>query len=391
MEYQPAVTEPAAAVDQRVEAAVGEPLYLPPREIEPPPDPTDQGWDIGVQLGAAYNDNIFLSRTSPESDVIVRVTPKIGWVNGREGGEGGYLSIIYRPSGVIYLDHGSENRIDHELVVAASYEGRRTGVAYKGGFRRLGDPQSELGGLNSDRTEYANEIRLIWRPKEKIGVQVAAGQTTQDYDQAVLTDADSSYFEAGLEYAYSPKTRFLVAYRNGRTEIDRAPKQTFQQATVQMIWQPREKWKVNLRAGIESRDYVQGGDTYGVFDGRVEWAARAGTSLFVAGYRREDVSAVFAGQNMEVLGVSAGLRQKLGEHWVATLEGGYESSDYKRVAGTGAANRSDEVIFVRPALEYSVTDDFRVGAFYRYERNSSNNVAFGYDNHQLGVDLEYEF
>lgn len=377
--------------DSRVDAAMGEAIWLPPREMELEPEPVEQGWNIGVQLDAAYNDNIFLSRSNPEADVVIRLTPKVEWVHGVEGDEGAHLAVVYRPSGVVYLDHGGDNRIDHELTVAAGYEGPRTGVVYQGGFRRLGEPTSELGGIRSDRTESANELRLIWKPKEKIGVQVAVGQTTRDYDEPILAGSESLYLEAALEYAYSPKTRFIAAYRSGRFEVDRSPEQTFDQATLQMVWQPREKWTVSLKGGVEWRDYAQGGDSYGVFDARVEWAARAGTALFVAGYRREDVSAVFAGQNIEVTGVSAGVRQKLGERWTATVEAGLEQSDYKVVAGAGTAGRSDEVIFVRPALQYSISEDFRLGTYYRYERNASTAAAFGYDNHQMGVELEYEF
>ena len=391
VEYQPAVEVATPTVEGRIEAGVGDPVWLAPREQEKLTDPTEQGWDIGIQLEAAYNDNIFLNRVAPESDVIFRIVPKLEYENGVENEQGAYVHAIYRPAGVIYLDHGSENRIDHQVSVVAGVQGRRTGLVYKGGFQRMGEPTSELGGIRSDRTEYQNEVRLIWRPREKLGVQLAAGQTTQNYDEVTLTDSESTYIEAALEFTYSPKTTLVTAYRAGNYEVDRSPDQSFQQATVQMIWKPREKWSFSVKGGIESRDYGQGSDSYGVFDARAEWAARVGTSLYVSGYRREDVSAVFAGQNIEVMGVTAGIRQKISEHWVAALEGGYETADYKQVSGPGTANRGDEVVFVRPSLEYSVTDDFRVGVRYRYERNASSAANFGYDNHQIGVDLEYEF
>nr|WP_246418003.1 outer membrane beta-barrel protein [Haloferula luteola] len=265
-------------------------------------------------------------------------------------------------------------------------------MVYQGSVRRLGNPTAELGAIKADRTEDDQELRFIWRPKEKLGVQWAAGTSGQDYDGATLSDSRSNYLEAALEFAYSPKTSVTAAFRSGRAEVEGSPDQTYQQATLALVWKPREKWSIHIKGGVESRDYAQGGDTHGIVDARVEWQPREGTTVFASAYQREEVSAVFAGQNIKVAGLSGGVRQKLGRRWVASLEAGWESSDYKQVAaGAAAAGRRDEVMFVRPSVEYSVSDDFRVGVGYRYERNTSNNNTYGYDNHQVGVELQYDF
>src|SRR5690606_38423081 len=128
----------------------------------------------------------------------------------------------------------------------------------------------------------------------------------------------------------------------------------------------------------------RGSDFYGIYDGRIEWQLRERTRLFATVYRREEVSAVYAGQNFTLTGASAGIRQRLGKCWTATLEAGVENSRYQSVVSSSAqAGRRDEVVFVRPALEYQLSEDFRIGAGYRYERNASNQPGFGYDQHQL--------
>lgn len=377
-------------VDTRVDDAVGEPLWLPPREQEVVPAPEKNGWDIGLGLRAAYNDNIFLSATAPKSDFVVSVTPSIGWKHGQADQDGARLRVAYRPSAVWYLDHHDESRIDHELEVEAGIRGKQTSVSYAGAFRKLGDPTAETGAP-TDRDEYASELRFAWQPRDKVAVELAAGVNGTNYDQAAYADSSSRYGEVALRYTYSPKTEVAVAYRAGTYEVDGSSDQDFQRATVRMTWKPREKWTIDVTAGVESRDFAAGSETFGVFDARVDWNLREGTTLFLSGYRREDVSAVFAGQNIEILGVRAGVSQRIGDRWTASVEAGYESADYKRISGTGRAGRSDGIVFVQPSLTYSLTERFRLGAYYRYERNDSNTAAFGYDNHQIGLDLNYDF
>ncbi|MGB1129858.1 MAG: outer membrane beta-barrel protein, partial [Haloferula sp.] len=55
------------------------------------------------------------------------------------------------------------------------------------------------------------------------------------------------------------------------------------------------------------------------------------------------------------------------------------------------ARRKDRIFYVEPSLEYQLNDQFRFGVFYRYAKNDSNGPTFGYEQNQVGIDMNYDF
>lgn len=380
-------TEVTIERDQ-VDDSIGGDSELKPRDEQR--KLTEEGWDLGLALQVAYDDNIFLDPVLPESDLILRITPRIAYAFGRPDDEGGYVRLVYRPTGVLFADNTDENRLDHDFLLEAGVVGKRHGLAVQTAFRRLGDPNADIG-TTTERNEYLGEVRYIWRPREKVNIEAAAGLSGENYDDPGFSDANQSYGELAVRYAYSPKTEIGAAWRFGREEVDFGGTQDINRATAQLIWRPREKWTVDVTAGVEHRDYPTGSDLIPVIDARVDWQAREGTGLYLQAYRRERSSAAFPGQNIEVSGVGLGVSQRLGSRWTGRLEAGYEDNQYKRVAGFAPASRRDKIFYLRPSLEYELTDQFRFGLFYSYEKNNSNGPLFGYKHNQVGVDMTYDF
>jgi len=346
---------------------------------------------IGVVLSAAYESNIFLSPTRPESDLVIRVAPAISYRNGDKlNGEGGYLSVAYRPTAVAYTDHSSNDRIDQVAEWEAGWRGKQTAIAWTGAARQLGDATADTGTL-TERTELSNEIRMAWSLREKVTLETAVGHDSTTYDSAAFTDSSLTYGEVALRYAYSPKTRLSAAYKGGSFEVDGAGKQTVHRVTGRIEWNPTQKVAVDLELGGEHRTFDNGSDTSPVVEGRIGWTPAEGTEVYLSGYRREQASAFLPGQNFTQTGAALGIAQRLGGKWNGRLEGGVERANYTRVSGTGAAGRVDKIHFIRPSLEYRFTDDFSMGLFYRYSENSSNRPGLGYESHTAGVEMGYRF
>ncbi|MES2441095.1 MAG: hypothetical protein V4584_18680 [Verrucomicrobiota bacterium] len=379
--------EVSPVVDDRVGAGdVVEPLV--PADVE---EERHGGLDLGAVVSAAYDSNIFLSRSEPESDMVYRVAPTAAYTQGNEKeGEGGFVQIAYRPTAVVYADHGDDNRIDHQAALMAGWRGKITKLTYKGAVQKLGDATADTG-RQTDRVELANEIRAAWTPREKLTVEAAAGNERSDYADPALFDSDKTYGEAAVRFAYSPKTEVGLVYQAGDFKVDRSATQTTRQLTADINWQPREKVRIKLQAGAEHRKTENGTDVNPVLEGRADWAPRKGTSLFVTGYQREEASAFYAGQNYNVKGVTAGISQRLGGKWTARLEAGREASTYSQVAGSGAAGRKDRIWFVRPALECQINDKLDLSIFYRVSDNRSTESDFGYGQRMAGIELNYKF
>lgn len=377
-EYRP-------AVDDRVG---GEEIYplVPDEDVKP-----TSGWEIGALLSVAYDDNIFLSSTDAESDMVLNVAPQIAYRRGDpDEGEGFDASIGYRPTAVAYADHGSENRLDHEAVALIGWRGKVTRIAYSGAFRKLGDATAETG-RPTDRLAFANEVRAGWTAREKITLEGAVGSRQSDYLDPFYFDSRKDYAELAVRYGYSPKTEVGLAYQVGRFHVDGSGKQDTHQLTANIVWQPRSKVRIDLEAGAEHRRTDLGTETNPVLEGRIDWTPRQGTDLFVNGYMREEASAFYAGQNYSLHGASAGIKQRLGGGWSARLDGGFEKYSYQRVSGNGASGRNDSLWFIRPALVYDLTTESDLSLFYRFSENDSNDPAFGYDRTMLGVELNHQF
>ncbi|RYD18905.1 MAG: hypothetical protein EOP88_20920 [Verrucomicrobiaceae bacterium] len=379
--------EVSTSVNDRVEAGDD---AVPAVPVSDEPEKTS-GLDIGAIISAAYDDNIFLSRDNPESDTVYRISPAISYTQGDpDEGEGGFIRFAYRPTGVVYSRHGGEDRIDHEAAIMAGWRGKVTKLTYTGAAQKLGDATADTG-RPTDRFTYENEIRGAWIPREKVTLEAAVGNRETDYLDPEFFDSKKTYGEIAVRYAYSPKTEIGLAYQAGRFKVDGADKQTTQQITANLAWQPREKIRVTVEAGGEQRKTENGTDINPVAEGRVEWQPRKGTSLYVTGYQREEASAFYAGQNYSVKGVTAGISQRLGGNWTARLEGGRESASYTQVAGTGTSGRKDKMWFVKPSLQYKISDNSDVSVFYRVSDNSSTDRDFGYDQKMAGIELNYKF
>lgn len=349
------------------------------------------GLEIGAVLSAAYDSNIYLSRNRPVQDLVTRIGPVIGYTQGdAHEGEGGFIRFAYQPTGVIYTENGSENRIDHQALLTAGWRGKASSVTYSGAARKLGDATAETGEP-TDRVELANEILAAWQPREKITVELAVGNQQSKYDDPGLYDSSETYGRAALRYAYSPKTEVGIAYQAGFLHVQGGSDQTVQQVAADIAWKPREKIRIALQAGAEHRDAGDGAEVNPVVEGRIEWEPRKDTKLYLAGYQRQDASSYYAGQNYSTLGVTAGVSQRLGGNWTGRLEVGREKVSYHRVSGSGGSGREDIIWFVRPSLGYKLTDALDVSLFYRISDDSSTARDFGYRQRLAGIELTYQF
>lgn len=373
------------AVDGRVGV---EEVY--PVIIDETPEPAE-GWEFGAMVSAAYNDNIFLSSTRPEDDFVFRAAPRIAYQRGTpDEGEGFDVSIGYRPTAVVYADHGSDNRIDHEAVAVVGWRGKVSRVVYSGAFAKLGDATPETG-RQTDRIAFSNELRAAWIAREKIALEAAVGSRESDYLDPFYFDSRKDYIEAAVRYAYSPKTEIGIIYQAGRFHVDGSGDQETHQLTGNLVWSPRSKIRIDLEAGAEHRKTDAGSQTNPVLEGRVDWTPRKGTEFYVNAFMREEASAFYAGQNYSLHGVSGGVRQRLGGGWAADLQTGWERYQYERVSGSGASGRDDRIWFFRPALVYEFQSESELSLFYRFSENDSNDPAFGYDQQMVGLELNHRF
>ncbi|MGL4401229.1 MAG: hypothetical protein ACRCXD_15270 [Luteolibacter sp.] len=377
--------EVSSAVDGRVESG---PV---PESVDAKSDDRRGGLELGVVVAAAYNTNIFLSKTDAVSDMVYRFAPLIAYTQGdTKVGEGGYVRAAYQPALVLYGSESGNNRVDQSAGLEAGWKGKLSKFTYQGDVRKSGDATADTG-TQTDRLELENEIRAAWLASEKVSLEVAAGGSQAEYENSSLVDSGRYYGEVAVRYAYSAKTEVGVFYQAGRLKISGADSQTIQQVAGSLNWQPREKISFKINAGAELRKANGSSTTNPVVDARVDWTPREGSRFFLTAYQRQEVSALNEGQIYEVKGITAGLSQRLGGNWAFRLDGGYEVADYLSDSTTGASSREDTIWFVRPSLNYQFSNQLDCAIFVEASDNDSTDADFGYEATLTGVELNYNF
>ncbi|MBC8127062.1 MAG: hypothetical protein H8M99_07950, partial [Gloeobacteraceae cyanobacterium ES-bin-144] len=298
-----------------------------------------EGWDLSAVISAAYNSNIFLSAEDPQSDVVFRVAPTVAYSKGdANDGEGAYIKAGYRPTGVVYIENGSSNRVDQQAILSAGWRGKMTRLTYAGVIQKLGDVVPDTG-LPTDRLEFSNEVRAAWIPREKLALEIGAGNSQTIYQDPQYFNNSVTFGELGLRYTYSPKTELGLIYQIGRTTGDGTTPQDTQQLTGAVSWRASEKFGVNLEAGAEHRKADGGASVNPVMRGRIDWTPRQGTAINLTGYMFQQASAYYAGQNIQVNGMTAGITQRIIGNWSMKLDAGYESNTYETVSGNNIIGR----------------------------------------------------
>lgn len=349
------------------------------------------GLELGAVLSVAYDSNIYLSRKNEVHDQLTRIGASVAYAKGDpKEGEGGFIKFAYQPTGVVYAENRDGNRVDQIAAMSTGWKWSSASLAYSVSAKNLGDATPDTG-QQTDRLEFDHEVLAAWSPRQKITLELAAGSRDFKYSDPSLYDSSETFVRSAIRYAYSPKTQIGLAYQIGDLKVDGGNSQKLQQITADLAWQPREKIKINLKAGLEHRNSKSGSESNPLLDGKIEWSPRVGTQIYLSGYQRQQASAYYAGQNYESVGVSAGVSQRLGNHWSARVEAGKEKVDYSRVSGAGSAGRNDTIWFVRPALDYKLTDAFDVSIFYQISNDSSSDTDFGYRQQLAGIELNYKF
>lgn len=350
-----------------------------------------EGLDAGISIGSEYNDNIYYRSTDKEEDLIFRASPFISLTAGdAKEGRGGFVRTEYRPAGLLYTDHSSDTRVDHDARIWTGWRGAVTSISADGVFQKQGDATAEVFAP-TDRTNLAGELRVAWHGREKLRVETAAGIKRTDYDAPRFFDYDRRYGEIALKYEHSPKTELGIAYRAGTLAVDGSARQDTQAVLGSIVWKPRGKILVSLEGGAERRDSAVGSRTTPVLEARAEWRPREKTKIYLKGYMREEASVFYRGQNFLVRGGTAGVSQRLGEKWEVKLEGGMESNSYRSIGSGNSFDREDKTYFLRPAVSRRFSDQTELSFFYRISSNNSTTDALTYDQSILGVELKHEF
>lgn len=350
-------------------------------------DATDVRFELDTEVVA--DDNILYSPAGEEvSDVIFRFTPGFFFGLGDEdSGAMAFVNAAYRPTASVFVDNDSENSVDHDVSLSFGGGGEKFRTSVDARYQTLSEASVDVGD-RTDRQVVNADAVMEYAIGGKTGVRAELGYERADYD--VLSDFDEWRTDLYATYAIGGKTSVGLGYGFGQLRPDAQGSQDYQRALARADWQATAKMAVAAWGGADFRKGDGADDTTAVFGFELTGDLREGTRIRLAAGRDIDASASVDTETYTLTRYGASIEQRIGERLTGVLEAGWEDYDYTG-GGDLDGGRSDESLYLRPALRYRLRGDLTAEVFYAFRDSDSSIDPLDFESNQIGASAHYKF
>jgi hypothetical protein len=416
-----AEARPAAIAEETLANAEGSPPEGDvrfPQQVEPEvlESESSRKWKVTphVVLKTGFDDNIFISAQNRQSDFFGVLSPGIAFGLGefrqhlKEFGSYAqqyedhpreeavffetrrFFFANYTASAIAFVDHSEENAVDHDVSLAGRWTFQKLSLGFRAGLQTLSNSDIDVGG-RVKRTITDTEITARYEFSEKTSMEANFSRLGLNYEQAL--DSTEWKNQNWVNYRVFPKTQLGVGLAVGRLEVDEGAVQSFEQGLVRAHYLGTGKLSFDGELGVEFRQIEDhgGNRTTPIFALGATYSPFVATELSLRGSRRTLASASKAGENYVLTGVEGRIRQRFFQRFYVSTATGYERSAYESVDGRGEANRTDNVFFTRPSLEFDVTKWASMEVAYEFRENDSTNPGSGFTENLATIQISTHY
>ena len=357
-----------------------------------------------LNLRGVYDDNIFLTNTNRVDDFYFAIEPGLtlgyGDIVGRDAN---YIRFDYAPSIFLFADNSDADAIQHLFRLEGRYSFGHLGLSISQDVHLL--EGANLGSTLSDTTSPVSGVNLDTGGDTEVNIFTTRANLTYDltgktflsgglfftvYDYEDLISSDTISGNLFINYNYSPKLVVGFGGTAGYNWVDSDnPDQSFEQINIRTTYQISGKVSLNASVGVEFRQFEDNlrGEGYisPVYELGATYQPFPGTTLTARGSRRSLNSAVLQAQNYASTNITFGARQRLLRRIYLGLTAGYENSDYYNTVEFVNASRSDNYVFVQPAVDVTLTEFWTAGVYYLHRNNDSSFGSFSFNDNQVGL------
>ena len=343
-------------------------------------------------FGVTFDDNIFISNTNRQSDVIFSINAGLTFELGDfRNLQESYLIASYAGTGYFYTNNPAQNAYDQEATLLAQYRVDKLALQLESSYQYLTGPEREVGNF-VNRNIIENAVRGIYDFSDKTRGDIEFTQRTSLYQ-----DFLSQYLyqlKIGGDYKTTERIRLGLEGIAGILNVQDGPLQYFQQIRGRARYEVTGKIALNLSGGVELREYE--GDSqpvrlFPVFSVSGEYRPFSGTFINLEGYSNSYGSTNFIGQNYVATGFSLSVQQRFFSRFYAGALFGYENDTYYAVAANESVSRSDNYVVIRGSLEYKFLDWLSSGVFYEFKNNASTISQYSFYDNRVGYQLSVNF
>jgi len=359
--------------------------------------------------GAAYyDDNVALDRSNKREDLVWKFAPGVLFDLGEfRGDKGTYLSLDYTGTGNVYTKYDDYDSLDHYVIMSGGWKLAKLTLGLSQSYEISHGKQVEANAF-VEQESYVTQVTSKYDLSEKTSFELNGRQSIISTENVILNGPDQRFVsinewlvEGWGNYKATEKLTAGVGATVGWRDIRgftaaATPNQTFEQGLVRAQYEVTEKIDAFGSVGIQFSQFQDGDDkgpTF-IFDLGGSWQPLERTAVALMAYRRDVPSYTVAARNYTLTGVRGTVRQSFLEKYTASLEIGYENSDYTETdssSSTATVDRTDNYFFVKPVLEYQFNERLNLGTFYLYRTKNSNIPDLDYSNNQVGLYCNYRF
>lgn len=373
-------------------------------------EPEKGGLVFKGAVASIFDDNIFLLDSEKSDDIILMARLGVEFAP-VESGDGSFYAA-YGATGFKYLDHSDLDGVNHAARLRMALNLPSTQLGLAAFYARLsGSAEGLLGQFSGSGAQRASAA-------EREGVQYVerdlfSATATASHDlgsKTLLTsvlsyrgafyesgfrNSQNFYGRLGLGYKATERTIVGVAGGYGYLDSDNNPTQKYQEALLTLRYEATEKLKLSADGGVEFRQYdgasSEGDAVNPSFNIEAEYQMRERTVLKLDAGRLVDTSTVSAQTSIERNYVDLGVDQFIGEKFLFSLNGGYESATYEST-GVSGVNRDENYWYTRTALNYLPNSRTTLGVFYEHRDNDSDGEnGRTYVGNQIGIQFALSF
>ena len=344
-----------------------------------------------LDFNSYYDDNIFIS-PHKTNDYVFRISPGVNYTYGEEGESDNYLALTYVPTVIEYYSNSQQDAVDQNADMLYEHNFQRLKLSLEQSYVHSNDTSIQAGTIVVSNV-YSTTAKASYDYSDKLSIMASFNQDLSYYQNPGYNNVYERSGSAYFLYQVLPKVSLGVGPTIGADDIPGQPSQMWEQGLAHLTYNATEKVTLAASGGVEDRQFNTNisNQITGVFNLSAYWTPFDGTSLNIAGYRRNAPSYSIGGTNFTATGISVGIRQNFLQDFYVGLNGGYENDAYTAASVGVTGARNDNYYYIHPYVQWNAEKWFQVVAYYQYSADDSTINALSFNDNQVGATLSFKY
>lgn len=358
-----------------------------------------------AKAGVRYDSNFNIS-PSAEADIIYtfdpslyigfgdvsRDVPQTGWDSPKSPPRSkARLLLGFTGMAGAFQKNSNQNYFDYDAFTRGGVALGKLTLDANAHFQRLSSPDLDLG-RRVTRNVISGLLSAHYQLSQKSRLEADLSGDTKDYQEESDSDTETVDLAGFYDYRLSPKTHLAAGFAIGRLSSDDGTDEPYEQVLVRGSWQPDQKLALQIRTGVEFRQFNPGGrDAVNpVLEANASYRPEKYTRITLSASQRTTSTASQGDESAERTNVSLSLSQIFFQRLTVSASAGWQHSAYQTTSVAEEPNRTDNYTFTALNISYEFAKSWAVEANFQLNKNSSNFDEHDYDQNIAEIRVVFE-